>query len=656
MGFPTVGQTLYGGWTQRGEGYADQDTRFSSYNTKLSGLVCDSVVDDRAALNTLVNGTMQPNGGVLDVIGVPRIASNVAIPSNVRLRFTNGAFLAPDAGVTVTINSSFNRHIEKKFGGGGSVVLAGSRMPYVNAEWWGALGDGATDDTTPINAALVSAPGAGGKVILLNRTYVVAPNNVVTVGSNNYSGALVPAANTLIKGAGKTATVLKAKANYAAQGFMIMVNGLAGVTVRDVGFDGNIANQTLVTVTDNGFSAIKYHNNSTDAEVVGCSFTGFTQDCIFFGYPNGTAVDGLEVHKCVFSDWQRGAVVLVSARNARIHHNKFKNSTRGLGSVATGSNAIWLEPNIGTDPLENVSIDHNSFDTLNGACWLYNAQQTDLFSVVVEGNTFYACDAGVYGVSAWGTRVLGNTFHLCGRNATAAKNKTVFFNNCRWASVIGNWFRDCGGEKGDVELSQASWFATIDENTFVGSRRDCIHVELSATQFGNPTVRNNRGESGGLESVNTYFGITYKCQAGTPGEDGIVTNNQFATSVAAGLAAAYRIENWQGGIFRGNFWTGTGIPVSQVGALRPGYGKVNWTPGNILAGGEATSPNITIAGANFTNASGYRPIPPYSLQGCIGSIEPTGVNTAVFKIKNNTAGAINLNVAADFGALMDSAF
>lgn len=190
----------YAGYTDRVKGYADLETRFSSYNTKAEGLVADSVTDDRAALNTLANVTMQPNGGQLDIVGVPRIASDLAIPSNVRLNFVAGAYLAPDIGVTVTINGPFNRHVEKKFGGGGTVTMGPGKMPYVRSEWWGGKFDGATDDAPAINAANVAALAAGGI------------KSIMPAGTAIYGSLITWGDGVVLQGAGMGKTILKQKA------------------------------------------------------------------------------------------------------------------------------------------------------------------------------------------------------------------------------------------------------------------------------------------------------------------------------------------------------------------------------------------------------------------------------------------------------------
>lgn len=104
-------------------------------------LVGDSVANDRAALDTLVNVTMQPDGGEIDVVGVPRIASDLTIPKNIQLNFRNGAYLAPDLGVTVTILGKVSEVKAKIFGGGGAFSLT-------RGHGWQAANFGCDPDTT----------------------------------------------------------------------------------------------------------------------------------------------------------------------------------------------------------------------------------------------------------------------------------------------------------------------------------------------------------------------------------------------------------------------------------------------------------------------------------------------------------------------------
>jgi hypothetical protein len=160
---------------------------YGIYNTKAEGLACDSVTDDRALFNTLVNTTMQPNGGRLDVVGIPRLASDVTVPSNVTLQFLDGAYLAPDGGDTVQINGPVDAQLRKIFGGGGAILIGRGFIKELYPEWWGASNSAAAATnaaacqaavctslgTTSIAAALVVQPTLLYAPVVLNALYPV---------------------------------------------------------------------------------------------------------------------------------------------------------------------------------------------------------------------------------------------------------------------------------------------------------------------------------------------------------------------------------------------------------------------------------------------------------------------------------------------------
>lgn len=94
--------------------------------------------------------------------GTYTIASDLTLTSG--LKVPRGAVLKPASGVTVTINGAFDAGLYQVFdtSGGGSVEVRNPRP-----EWWGAAGDGATDDAAPMQAAFTAtANQAEAQVIL----------------------------------------------------------------------------------------------------------------------------------------------------------------------------------------------------------------------------------------------------------------------------------------------------------------------------------------------------------------------------------------------------------------------------------------------------------------------------------------------------------
>jgi len=110
----------------------------------------------------------------------------------------------------------------------GTDWISGS-LDYVNVKDFGAVGDGLTDDSTAINAAL----NGGSK-----RVYIPA-------GIYILDASLVVYSNTLVYGDGE-ATILYTKdaANVHAMINSDQVNGNLNITLRDFKVDGNKVNQT----------------------------------------------------------------------------------------------------------------------------------------------------------------------------------------------------------------------------------------------------------------------------------------------------------------------------------------------------------------------------------------------------------------------------
>jgi len=140
------------------------------------GAVGDGATADQAAFNAAISA----GGADIHIpAGTYRFSSNVTFPATQTLRFANGALLKPDGGVTVTVNGPVDTPPNQQaFAGAGTVLLpkAGTLSPV----WFGAVGDGATDDTAAISATVAALGGSSGVVnIVRGNTHRVASNLAV---------------------------------------------------------------------------------------------------------------------------------------------------------------------------------------------------------------------------------------------------------------------------------------------------------------------------------------------------------------------------------------------------------------------------------------------------------------------------------------------
>ncbi len=150
--------------------YGADPTGTDSINASVALLVADYPSDD---IELHLRG---PTGET----GFYRVDANLTFPRNVHLVF-HDAILVLDDDVTLSIAGTIKarEHAQiflNALEGQGTVEFdstAGVKELY--AEWWGAAGDGATNDTEPINAALVTATTVLGQVDipvqLLSRVY-----------------------------------------------------------------------------------------------------------------------------------------------------------------------------------------------------------------------------------------------------------------------------------------------------------------------------------------------------------------------------------------------------------------------------------------------------------------------------------------------------
>ncbi len=99
------------------------------------------------------------------------VAADVTVPTNVSLFFAKGGSLAVANAKTVTINGDIISGSYQIFSGAGDVTFGTDAPGIINVRWFGATGDGTTDDTATVQVAL-------------NRT--VASNKTLKLSAGTY--------------------------------------------------------------------------------------------------------------------------------------------------------------------------------------------------------------------------------------------------------------------------------------------------------------------------------------------------------------------------------------------------------------------------------------------------------------------------------------
>ena len=241
--------------------------------------------------------------------------------------------------------------------GGGSADL-----PWVTPQDYGAVGDGVTDDTTAIQAAINAATTAGGTVFFPKGTYKVSLgisilSNVTLLGDEGESVIIVDQTleqNGTMFTIGDTTAVTESTENVHINGLTFRGSETYGATEYGIRIM-EIWHTTNVSITDclfqnNMNGAIKLVQSSNirifgtrfeatdcgiiaqgngpvnDVTIRGCHFTGvsshnsftnYYSECIslFCGHANANPCERWRIENCIF-EHKKTAAILIGAQSA----------------------------------------------------------------------------------------------------------------------------------------------------------------------------------------------------------------------------------------------------------------------------------------------------------------------------------------------------
>lgn len=135
--------------------------------------------------------------GVLLVQTPISLTANATVPDNVALWCINDGEISVDSGHTLIVNGSFEGDLSQHFAGSGIVTLNNTPAHYV--QWWGAKGDGATDNAGAVSATCASvATSSNSTVFFPEGNWYLASTPTCTGTFMSFRGAGVPSTNIIL--------------------------------------------------------------------------------------------------------------------------------------------------------------------------------------------------------------------------------------------------------------------------------------------------------------------------------------------------------------------------------------------------------------------------------------------------------------------------
>lgn len=416
-----------------------------------------------------------------------------------------------------------------------------SSMPFINILNYGAVGNGTTDDTAAITAALAAA--TAGSVVLFPPT---VNGYVIT------SQISIPLSNVTLLGFGGKITGLN-----QTQFRKFLVSGKTNVTFDGLFFDGNYVSG--VPVTAQGSIEV---TNSSDIVIRNCRFENVLNSGIYiFGPCNRVLVDGniFSNYFCAFFSDDNG---VVQPAYTRIINNEFK---PGLGTRTTPFSGAIKMSGFGTaDSVVNHVIANNTIDS-PGQMGI--EIQTYVNGVSITGNTVYNAGFGISLSVVYRGAVSGNTMNGCdycgielatssfcsaSGNVVNGSSRGIVVDQSNNCSVVGNSLRNTSlylfGPTNTMLVGNSVYNGPI----YVQSSNHTTIVGNTITSVGSgpstPTVGITIDVDGGSTTLygpiikdNTFIGnydyalISFYAASGTAVMNGIVISGNDCSVAIAGL-------------------------------------------------------------------------------------------------------------------------
>ncbi len=288
--------------------------------------------------------------------GVYNINKNLTVPSNITLKFNSGAKINVAKGKKLAINSNIKAGAIEIFTGTGTVAGAVSASG-VYPHWWGAKGDGKSNDTKAIQTAIDSAAA------LKSNKVVFIPNGTYSV--RNLKGK----SGITLKGNGIKSILIAHESSKTSES-ILNCNSVKNVVIKNIVFDGNLS--VVKGNRKEGVSCIQI-NSCTNINISDCTF----QHSWYAGIVIQKS-QKIYINKNKFIDVGQGIITSGSAsKDVQIKNNYFEGS-KEKESIVIGS--------LNNGKYSNIVISDNTIENQTPGNGGILVDPSELGSIILDNN------------------------------------------------------------------------------------------------------------------------------------------------------------------------------------------------------------------------------------------------------------------------------
>lgn len=378
------------------------------------------VGDPATGYDTFTNAvaTLNADGGSWTLVvprGTHNVSANFTVNNNIHLAIQKGATIVIADNKTLTISGSLDAGLYQIFSctGTGKVVFGSGAVKEIHPEWWGAKGDGTTDDVAAVQAALTAAGGKAAVNITAGKTFAVGTPVVVP-------------SNTVLQGRG----TIKALTFSGSGGTGILSGDTkSGIVVRDITLDCNPSGQTTQSVMGiylSGISSCAFRNLTVIGHYGG----------IYCDKSGATLCNNISIENCYIDNTGMtfpGPGIVLKGSNSKIINNyvwmQDLSSNQDSGSGHTGIVCNGLDASTGAGK-NNVISGNTVKRGYVGIAGVY------LQSSVISANT--VSDQINYNSSSQGIYLTTPTNVVISNNSLLNVDYTAIALNDAINCVVGN--------------------------------------------------------------------------------------------------------------------------------------------------------------------------------------------------------------------------